>query len=331
MPQATLRGRRCPPQPPRDRSRLDQTAVGAIVGAGFGGIAAAIELQAPRHRRRHDPRAGADARRHVVLQQLPRRGLRRAQPPVLVLLRPAPRLVAAVLAAGGDPRLPAARSRARTTSSATSSQPPTVTACTLGRGAAARWRVETADGERREADALVLATGQLNQPPQPPIDGIESFAGHSFHSARWDHDYALAGKRVAVVGTGASAVQFVPEIARKVARLTVFQRTGNWFLPRSNRRYPRAGEGGDRTRARAAGVPAPASCSSTARRSPLAIRHPRTIGRLAGLRSARLHALAAEGPGAAQEGVARLHVRLQARAVQLGTSCRRCSARTSSS
>ena len=91
-----------------------------------------------------------------------------------------------------------------------------------------------------EAEAIVLATGQLNQPMWPQIDGLNSFAGHSFHSARWDHDYDLRGKRVAVVGTGASAVQFVPAIAPEVGTLEVFQRSGNWFLPRKNRPYPKS-------------------------------------------------------------------------------------------
>ncbi|HTK67448.1 MAG TPA: NAD(P)/FAD-dependent oxidoreductase [Pseudonocardia sp.] len=100
------------------------------------------------------------------------------------------------------------------------------------------WRVETADGRSFDGDALILATGQLHQPAYPPIPGIEDFAGHSFHSAQWDHDYDLTGKRVAVIGTGASAVQFVPAIAPKVAKLVVFQRSGNWFLPRKNRPYP---------------------------------------------------------------------------------------------
>jgi cation diffusion facilitator CzcD-associated flavoprotein CzcO len=101
-----------------------------------------------------------------------------------------------------------------------------------------RWRVQTADGRTWEADAVVIATGQLHQPSIPPLPG--RFDGHSFHSARWDHSYDLRAKRVAVIGTGASAVQFVPEIASKVAQLYVFQRTGNWFLPRRNRPYPRA-------------------------------------------------------------------------------------------
>ncbi|HXD53479.1 MAG TPA: NAD(P)/FAD-dependent oxidoreductase [Solirubrobacteraceae bacterium] len=113
----------------------------------------------------------------------------------------------------------------------------TVTACSWDEQAAV-WSVETSEGERYEAEALVLATGQLHQPHVPNVQGAAEFAGHSFHSAEWDHDYDLAGKRVGVVGSGASAVQFVPEIAPRVARMTVFQRTGNWFLPRKNRPYP---------------------------------------------------------------------------------------------
>jgi cation diffusion facilitator CzcD-associated flavoprotein CzcO len=100
----------------------------------------------------------------------------------------------------------------------------------------ARWTVTGRDGRSWRAAALVIATGQLNQPSIPRIEG--AFAGYSFHSARWDHSYDLRGKRVAVVGTGASAVQLVPEVAEQAAQLTVFQRTGNWFLPRENHRYP---------------------------------------------------------------------------------------------
>ncbi len=101
------------------------------------------------------------------------------------------------------------------------------------------WRLATEDGRSFTCDAVVLATGQLHQPLWPAILGRDDFTGRSFHSAAWDHDYELAGKRVAVIGTGASAVQFVPEIASRVASLTVFQRSGNWFLPRRNRPYPR--------------------------------------------------------------------------------------------
>jgi 4-hydroxyacetophenone monooxygenase len=100
------------------------------------------------------------------------------------------------------------------------------------------WRVtaKTADGEREtlEANALVTAVGQLNRPRYPDIPGLESFDGPSFHSARWRHDVALEGRRVAVIGTGASAFQFVPEIAPKVAHLDVFQRTPPWTIPGPN-------------------------------------------------------------------------------------------------
>ena len=103
---------------------------------------------------------------------------------------------------------------------------------------AGAWTVTADDGRTWTADVLLVATGQLHQPVVPEIPGREDFAGHTFHSARWDHDHDLSGRRVAVIGTGASAVQFVPAIAATVGRLTVFQRTGNWFLPRRNRPYP---------------------------------------------------------------------------------------------
>jgi cation diffusion facilitator CzcD-associated flavoprotein CzcO len=151
--------------------------------------------------------------------------------------------------------------------------------------ATGRWSISTEAGDVYEADAIVLATGQLHQPSIPAIPGAESFAGHSFHSARWDHDYDLTGKRVAVVGTGASAVQFVPEIADRVARLSVFQRTGNWFLPRKNRHYPPL------VRALIEHVPGVQAyrrwfmfeyCEALT----LSIRHPRTYGRILRWRSA---------------------------------------------
>jgi cation diffusion facilitator CzcD-associated flavoprotein CzcO len=100
------------------------------------------------------------------------------------------------------------------------------------------WTVTAADGRTWEAEAVVLATGQLNQPKIPAIEGIDEFDGHAFHSARWDHEHDLRGHRVAVIGSGASAVQFVPEVAKQAGHLAVFQRSGNWFLPRVNRPYP---------------------------------------------------------------------------------------------
>jgi cation diffusion facilitator CzcD-associated flavoprotein CzcO len=150
---------------------------------------------------------------------------------------------------------------------------------------ACRWSVRSADGRTWQADALIVATGQLDRPAIPSLAGADTFAGHSFHSAQWDHSYALAGKRVGVVGTGASAVQLVPEIAPVVRRLTVFQRTGNWFLPRKNRPYPPL------VKAAIEHVPG----LQTLRRKLLfefaesitaSIRHPRAYGRLAAARSA---------------------------------------------
>jgi 4-hydroxyacetophenone monooxygenase len=97
------------------------------------------------------------------------------------------------------------------------------------------WRAELKAGDGRretvEANAVITAVGQLNKPKMPQIEGVGTFAGPAFHSAQWRHDVDLAGKRVAVIGTGASAYQFVPEIAPKVAHLTVFQRTPPWGLP----------------------------------------------------------------------------------------------------
>ena len=94
-------------------------------------------------------------------------------------------------------------------------------------------RVRTPDGreETIEAQAVISAVGQLNRPKLPEIPGRDAFAGPSFHSARWDHSVDLKGKRVAVVGTGASAAQFIPLIANDVAELDIYQRTANWFFP----------------------------------------------------------------------------------------------------
>jgi cyclohexanone monooxygenase len=102
--------------------------------------------------------------------------------------------------------------------------------------AAARWQVSTSRGDLT-ADVLISAAGALSDPKLPDIDGIDSFAGAVFHSARWEHDLDLAGKRVAVIGTGASAIQIVPEIAGQVAHLDVYQRTAPWVMPRHDREY----------------------------------------------------------------------------------------------
>ncbi|MDL0433496.1 NAD(P)/FAD-dependent oxidoreductase [Marinobacter sp. TBZ242] len=99
------------------------------------------------------------------------------------------------------------------------------------------WTVTTADGDSFTADMVITATGQLNQPAWPSIPGMETFAGKMFHSARWDHDHDLNGKNVAVIGTGASAIQFVPEIVPRVKSLTLFQRSAAWVLPKPDRPF----------------------------------------------------------------------------------------------
>lgn len=106
-------------------------------------------------------------------------------------------------------------------------------------GESARWKLRTSRG-MLTADVLVTATGPLSEPSLPGIPGLEDFPGDVFHSARWNHDYDLAGKRVAVVGTGASAIQIIPEIQPMVRRLVLFQRTPAWVLPRIDRPITRA-------------------------------------------------------------------------------------------
>jgi cation diffusion facilitator CzcD-associated flavoprotein CzcO len=101
-----------------------------------------------------------------------------------------------------------------------------------------RWRLETSQGSMT-ADVLVCGQGPLSEPRLPDVPGLDSFEGTAFHSASWDHDHDLSGKRVAVVGTGASAIQFVPEIQPRVEKLHVFQRTPPWVMPHPNRRMTR--------------------------------------------------------------------------------------------
>jgi cyclohexanone monooxygenase len=95
-----------------------------------------------------------------------------------------------------------------------------------------RWTLETDDGAAHQFDAVVTAVGMLDVPNVPDIPGAERFRGRRFHSSRWDHSKSTAGERVASIGTGASAIQYVPEIAPATAHLTVFQRTPIWVSPR---------------------------------------------------------------------------------------------------
>jgi cation diffusion facilitator CzcD-associated flavoprotein CzcO len=99
------------------------------------------------------------------------------------------------------------------------------------------WRLTLAGGAEHEADVLVSATGQLSRPSTPAIVGLDRFEGTMFHSAQWDHDHDLTGERVAVLGTGASAIQFVPAIAPRTASLTVFQRSAPYVLAKPDRAY----------------------------------------------------------------------------------------------
>ena len=99
------------------------------------------------------------------------------------------------------------------------------------------WRVKTTDGEELETEVLVSACGQLSRPAIPRIDGLDRFRGPLFHSSRWDHGVDLSGKRVAVIGTGASTIQIVPAIAPEVAELDVYQRSAPYVVPKSDRPY----------------------------------------------------------------------------------------------
>lgn len=101
--------------------------------------------------------------------------------------------------------------------------------------ARAVWKLTTSTGKTYEANAIVAALGQLNRPQLPEIEGRDSFAGPAFHSARWDHSVKLDGKRIGIIGSAASAVQIIPELAKIAKQLTVFQRTPNWVVPRLDR------------------------------------------------------------------------------------------------
>jgi cation diffusion facilitator CzcD-associated flavoprotein CzcO len=106
-----------------------------------------------------------------------------------------------------------------------------VTSCEFVHG---RWHLDTAAGHHDEVDVVIAATGVLHKPKYPDIAGIEDFEGACFHSARWDHDVSIDGKRVGVIGTGSTAVQIVGAIVDRVGHLDLFQRTAQWVLPQTN-------------------------------------------------------------------------------------------------
>lgn len=101
----------------------------------------------------------------------------------------------------------------------------------------ANWSIVTQDGSSYAAQHVVSAVGQLHHASTPKLKNADSYQGQVFHSANWDQNVELSGKRVAVIGNAASAVQFIPIIAETVSHLTVFQRSANWMLPKHNRRY----------------------------------------------------------------------------------------------
>lgn len=94
------------------------------------------------------------------------------------------------------------------------------------------WHVKTSGGETHSARSVVMAQGPLSNSSWPKIAGLETYEGHKIHSARWDHRYDFSGKKIAVVGTGASAIQIVPELVKQAAQVKVFQRTPAWVMPR---------------------------------------------------------------------------------------------------
>jgi len=104
----------------------------------------------------------------------------------------------------------------------------------------ARWTLELTSGESVEAEVVVSALGMFNELVTPDIEGLDSFAGTCFHSARWNWDHDLSGRRVGVIGSAASAVQFVPEIVKTAGQVHLFQRTANWVLPKEDTPYTEA-------------------------------------------------------------------------------------------
>lgn len=100
-----------------------------------------------------------------------------------------------------------------------------------------KWHLEIADGAKETADIVIAATGVLHRPVYPDIEGLGSFAGPSFHTARWDHSVDIKGKRVGIIGTGSTAIQIVPAIVDKVGHVSLFQRTPQWILPLPNPAY----------------------------------------------------------------------------------------------
>ncbi len=97
-----------------------------------------------------------------------------------------------------------------------------------------RWHIETSEGDRDHGDFVIAATGVLHHPSYPNLEGLDSLEGACFHSARWDHDVSLGGKRLGIIGTGSTAIQIVSELVPTVEKLSLFQRTAQWIMPQAN-------------------------------------------------------------------------------------------------
>ena len=202
-----------------------------IVGAGFSGLGAAIKLAAGRRRRHRDPGAQRPRRRNLARHQLSGRQLRHP--------------VAAVLVSRSSRTRPGRGPTRRPTKSANHIEDMAdrfdirrriqfgqeVTGLSFDEDAGV-WTATTASRKRFRARTVILASGPLPDSSFPDIRGIDSYRGHKIHSARWDHDYDFTGKRVAVIGTGASAIQIIPELVKQAEFVKVFQRTPGWVLPR---------------------------------------------------------------------------------------------------
>jgi cation diffusion facilitator CzcD-associated flavoprotein CzcO len=100
-----------------------------------------------------------------------------------------------------------------------------------------RWKIETSDGSTDVADFVIAATGVLHHPAYPDIEGLDSFGGTTFHTARWNHDAPLDGKRIGIIGTGSTATQITTALVDRVSKLSLFQRTPQWILPIENPAY----------------------------------------------------------------------------------------------
>ena len=180
--------------------------------------------------RLHHLREVRRRRRHLAGQLLSGGGLRRPLAPLLVLVRAEPVVEPHLRHPARDPRLPRALHRPVRRPPPRPHRDAIVEA--RWDGDAQQWELTAESGERFRADVVVSGLGMLNVPHVPDIPGADRFRGRAFHSSRWDHTRSLAGERVASIGTGASAIQYVPAIADEAEHVTVFQRTPIWITPR---------------------------------------------------------------------------------------------------